>query len=133
MQRAIEQRHAFVRRNYIHAVWLYFKPVACLVYLHERNALQELGHDANVVRVEMLNHHEGHPAVFGHIGKELFQCFEPAGGGADTYDGKLSYFIFAGGGGDVIDLESFTNFLDIDFCVFMEDGFTKTSLFQEVI
>jgi len=34
---------------------------------------------------------------------------------------------------DMIDLESFTNFLDIDFCVFMEDGFTKTSLFQEVI
>ena len=80
-----------------------------------------------MVWVEVLDHYESHAVIFGHIAEELLQCLKPACRGADAYDGELTDVIFrsggwpvlVGGGGEVVDLESFTNFLDVDFRVFM--------------
>ena len=42
-----------------------------LAHLHFRDALQKFGHDALVVRVQMLHDDESHPAIFRHTAHEL--------------------------------------------------------------
>ena len=123
MQRAIEQRKALVGRDHINAVGLHFEVVPCLENLHRCNSLQQLGHHANIVWVEMLNYHECHPVVFGHVFKEQFQCFKPACRGTDAYDGEQFYFIFIMRGvGDIADNEPFADFFDFCFLVFIGKG-----------
>ncbi len=63
-------------------------PRAVLGFLHRHRGLprQQLGHEALVVRVEMLHQHERQSAIGRHVGEECLERVEPACRGADADD-----------------------------------------------
>jgi hypothetical protein len=79
--------------DHIDAVRLDLHPVFDLKNLHPGGALEEFGHDPLVRRVEVLDDDNGHAAVFRHMPQEQLQRLQPAGGGADTDNGKGRTFL----------------------------------------
>jgi hypothetical protein len=51
---------------------------------------QQLDHHAFVARIQMLDQHECHAGIGGKRIKELLARIEPARGGPDPNDGKIS-------------------------------------------
>ncbi|MCK7513935.1 MAG: hypothetical protein MZV70_64575 [Desulfobacterales bacterium] len=51
-------------------------------------ALEQLGHDPLVGRVQVLDDDKGHAAAFRHVPQKLLQGLESSGGGADADNGK---------------------------------------------
>ena len=49
---------------------------------------EQLGHQRLVARVEVLDEHEGHPAVGGHVAEELLERLQAARGRAHADDGQ---------------------------------------------
>jgi hypothetical protein len=54
-----------------------------------RSATEQLGEDAHVVGGEVLDHHEGHPALGRHVGEELLERREAASRATDADDQEL--------------------------------------------
>jgi len=62
-----------------------------LRHFHLGDTLQEFGHQALVVGIEVLDHNERHAAVVGHVRQKLLQRFQSARRGADTDDGMRTF------------------------------------------
>ena len=98
VQDPVQDGHVLVRRNHIDALRLNPGAVLDLHHLHAGGALQQLGHDALVRRVEVLDDDIGHAAAWRHVAQEQFQRLQPPGGGADADDGKGAGRRRGGGG-----------------------------------
>ncbi|MDO9313584.1 MAG: hypothetical protein Q7T97_03435 [Burkholderiaceae bacterium] len=68
------------------AVGLDNHPVLRLDHRKGGDSLQDLAEHAGVARVEMLDQHEGHATVDGHVPEEQLEGLQPAGGHAQPYD-----------------------------------------------
>ena len=79
-------RHVLVGRDHVDAVRLDLHPVPDLRDLHRGEALEQLGHDPLVRRVQVLDDDEGQAAAVRHVPEELLQRLQPAGRGADADD-----------------------------------------------
>src|SRR5262249_28915315 len=78
--------HGGVRRNHIEVVLLQRHAVGHLPYPHRRLFGKQLGQDAVVSRIQVLNEDEGHPGGGGQGSDELAKSLNPAGRGADGND-----------------------------------------------
>ena len=87
-ERAVEDAGVGVGRDDVDVIALDGHAVADLDHRHRRRAAQCLRQKAVVLRVEVLNEHEGHTRIDRQAGEQLAECFEAAGGSADADDGK---------------------------------------------
>ena len=88
VQYPVEDGYVLVGRYHIDVVRLNYRAVLHLYDLHGGGALEELGHDPLVRRVEVLDDDKGHAASLRHVLQELFEGLQPSGGGADAHDGE---------------------------------------------
>ena len=80
------ERHDRIRRDDVDVIGLHRGAVGDLADRHARGLCQQVGEAALVLGIEMLDQHEGHPAVGREISQELCEGFEPTGGRADSDD-----------------------------------------------
>jgi len=78
-QHASLDRQAGVGWNHVHMIRLHGRLVGRLGDAHARRLTQQLGEDARVVRVQVLDEHERHTAVGGHAREELLKRVQAAG------------------------------------------------------
>ncbi|VVB62696.1 Uncharacterised protein [uncultured archaeon] len=76
-------------------VGLNLHPVPHLQHIHLREALNQLGHDSLVGRIEMGNDHKGHTGVGWHVAEELLECLQGTGRAAHSHDVKDLPFFFS--------------------------------------
>lgn len=89
----MRDRHVDVWRNYVHMIWLNRCVLPRLGYPHVRGFGQQLGQDARVRRIQMLNEHESHPGIARQRPKQLRECFQAAGRSSDRDNRKGTIFI----------------------------------------
>lgn len=77
-----------VRRDNIDRVRRDPYPVFDLLYSHPGNGLVQIGEDALVSWIQMLNYDKGHPGVRRHTIEELLERVQPASGRAMPTIGK---------------------------------------------
>ena len=85
---AVKNSQVPIGRNNVNVVGFHPHAVLDLCHLHARVMSDQIGQNAFVVRVQMLNHDKGHAAVRGHRLEELFECFQSTSRCADAYDGE---------------------------------------------
>ena len=88
-------------RNDVNAARTDFLAVLGLTDLKNGVAVEQLGQQAFVVRVEVLDDHKGQFAVLTGGGEHIAQRFEPTRGGSDPDNEKrgtgfVSHFIHSG-------------------------------------
>jgi len=75
-----------------------FHAVPDFHHRHPGVPLEDFSQDAFVLGAQVLDDHEAHAAVRGHVGKKGFQGLQAAGGGADAHHGKFGLIILFTGG-----------------------------------
>ncbi len=89
MQHSMQEAHVFVRGNHINPIGPHGHAILHLHHFHAGGALEQLRHDAFARWVQMLHNHAGHAAALGHMGQEMFQRLQPAGGSPNAHDGEI--------------------------------------------
>ena len=86
----MQDGHVLVRRDHIDAVRPDPGAILDLHHFHVRagDALEQLGQDALVRRVQVLDDDKGHAAARRNVPQEMLQGIESPGGGADADDGE---------------------------------------------
>ena len=88
VQDPVGDGHADVRRHDVHTAGLDAHAVRRLDDRHPGRSGQDLGQDARVLRVEVLDQHEAHRRLDRQMGQQLRECLQPARGGPDAGDRK---------------------------------------------
>jgi len=88
VQKTVQNGHIPVRRNHINSVPQDLRAILDLGDFHRRGALEQLGHDALVRRVQVLDDDKRHAAALRHVSQKLLDGLESPRGGADADDGK---------------------------------------------
>jgi hypothetical protein len=88
MQAVVQDGQVSVGRDDVYTVRLDLQAVPRLGHVHRGGPLQQFGHHAFVVGVEMLDDDEGQAAADGHVAEEVLQGSEATRRGADGDDGE---------------------------------------------
>ena len=88
VQNPVQDRQVAIGWDHINMIRLDLHAVADLDHRHRRGALQQLGHDGLVGRIQMLDNDEGQAASGRQVLEEQFQRLQATGGRPDTNDGE---------------------------------------------
>ena len=86
-KRVAQQRDVLARRVYIHAVALDAHLVFNLAHDHVGPRAQQLGHQAFMIRRQVLDQHEGHARMIRHSFEQPDERLQPTRRRADSHDG----------------------------------------------
>ncbi len=90
MQNIMQNREILVGRDHVNVVGFDLHPVPDLDDGHGGSVLQQLGQDALVGWIQVLDDHKGQTASFRHMPKKLLKRLQSASRSAQSYDGEGS-------------------------------------------
>ena len=88
MQPAVKQCQIFSCQSEVDDIGLHRQTIRDFQDRHARALLEKTWKQTGMSWRLVGNHHEGYPAIRGHLGKEFLKGFEPARRGPDSHDRK---------------------------------------------